>query len=313
MARVVLGLATSHSPLVSSAVEVWPRHAERDRVRADLVGPDGVRRTFDEHRARVWPSVATELVESVWRAKHQRCQRAIAELADTLHRANPGAVVIIGDDQAELFRADGTPALAVYWGGSIRDIALTERQRSQLPPGLREAAWAWHAETDEDYPTASGLAHHLIGRACAAGFDLGQFSEQPAGRGLGHAFVFVRRRLMGPRMYPIVPVFINTFYPPNQPGPGRCYRFGRVLRQAIESWPVDIDVAVVASGGLSHFMVDEQLDRMVLDALRDRDLAAIDALPTDRLHSGSSEIRNWLAAGGAVEHLRMELLDYVPG
>jgi 3-O-methylgallate 3,4-dioxygenase len=50
----------------------------------------------------------------------------------------------------------------------------------------------------------------------------------------------------------------------------------------------------------------------VLDALARRDAAALTALPGAQLDSGNSEIRNWIAAAGAVEHLSMTLVDYVP-
>jgi 3-O-methylgallate 3,4-dioxygenase len=71
-------------------------------------------------------------------------------------------------------------------------------------------------------------------------------------------------------------------------------------------------VGVVGSGGLSHFVVDEALDRHVLAILAKKDAEAIAALPATQLDSGNSEIRNWIAAAGAAEHLEMELVDYVP-
>ena len=40
------------------------------------------------------------------------------------------------------------------------------------------------------------------------------------------------------RQVPVIPVF-NTYYPPNQPTPARCYDFGVALRAAIESAPTD--------------------------------------------------------------------------
>ncbi len=111
---------------------------------------------------------------------------------------------------------------------------------------------------------------------------------------------------------PIVPVLLNTYYPPNQPTPRRCYQLGRAIRQAIEGWPARKRVAVAASGGLSHFFVDEELDRHVLDLLAKKDGDALGALPAAQLESGNSEIRNWIATAGAVEHLAMRLVDYVP-
>jgi hypothetical protein len=109
-----------------------------------------------------------------------------------------------------------------------------------------------------------------------------------------------------------VPVLLNTYFPPNQPTPRRCYQLGQALRRTIEAWPSAKRVGIVASGGLSHFFVDEELDRHVLEILAKRDVDAIGALPAAQLESGSSEIRNWLAAAGAVEHLDLEVLDYVP-
>ena len=37
------------------------------------------------------------------------------------------------------------------------------------------------------------------------------------------------------------------------------------------------------------------------------------SLPRSKLQAGSSEILNWITAGGALEGLRMELIDYIPG
>jgi len=135
---------------------------------------------------------------------------------------------------------------------------------------------------------------------------------QPRHAPFGHAWSFVHQRLMNGKVIPIVPVLLNTYYPPNQPTPKRCYELGRALRRVIEAWPGARRVGVLGSGGLSHFVVDEALDRHVLDILAQRDADAVAALPLDRLNSGNSEIRNWIAAAGALEGLRMRLVDYVP-
>jgi hypothetical protein len=49
-------------------------------------------------------------------------------------------------------------------------------------------------------------------------------------------------------------------------------------------------VAVIASGGLSHFVVDEALDRRVLDGITARDATSLGGLSRDQLRSGTSEI-----------------------
>jgi OH-DDVA oxygenase/3-O-methylgallate 3,4-dioxygenase len=72
-------------------------------------------------------------------------------------------------------------------------------------------------------------------------------------------------------------------------------------------------VAVIASGGLTHFVIDEELDRGVLGAIADGDAAALGAVPRGKLRSGNSEILNWITAAGALEGLKATVVDYVPG
>ena len=82
-------------------------------------------------------------------------------------------------------------------------------------------------------------------------------------------------------------------------------------------WPLHAErdranPGVVASGGLSHFVIDEELDWRVLEGLKAKDARSLVTLPFEKLNSGNSEIRNWLAAAGALERLEMRLIDYVP-
>ena len=76
--------------------------------------------------------------------------------------------------------------------------------------------------------------------------------------------------------------------------------------------PGDARVGILASGGLSHFAVDEELDRMILRAMIKHDADALRRIPTRKLNSGSSEIRNWITVAGATEHLAAQWHDYVP-
>lgn len=117
---------------------------------------------------------------------------------------------------------------------------------------------------------------------------------------------------MNAKTIPTVPIMVNTYYPPNQPTPKRCFDLGRAVRAAIETWPNDARVAVIGSGGLSHFVIDEELDQQILKAMQTKDAEVLSALPPRRLNSGTSEVRNWIATAGAVEHLDMTLIDYVP-
>ena len=127
-----------------------------------------------------------------------------------------------------------------------------------------------------------------------------------------------RRQQVSPELrdevIPNVPVFINTFYPPNQPTVARCYKFGRALGRSIASWQPDKRVAIIASGGLSHFVIDEDFDREALAAMEAKDEARMTALPADRFRSGTSEVKNWIpvAAALAETDLEMNVVDYIP-
>jgi len=107
-------------------------------------------------------------------------------------------------------------------------------------------------------------------------------------------------------------VLINTYFPPNQPSPARCYDLGAALKRAVDALPGDLRVAVIASGGLSHFVVDEDLDRTVLDAMAAGDSETLRRIDPARLNSGSSESRNWIAAAGAGAHLTVRWTEYIP-
>ncbi len=73
-------------------------------------------------------------------------------------------------------------------------------------------------------------------------------------------------------------------------------------------------MAVIASGGLSHFVVEEDLDQMVLDGLKQGDEKAIISLPEERFESGTSECRNWIATAAVMAGtpLKFDLIDFVP-
>jgi 3-O-methylgallate 3,4-dioxygenase len=71
---------------------------------------------------------------------------------------------------------------------------------------------------------------------------------------------------------------------------------------------------VIASGGLSHFVVDEEFDRAGLAALKRKDENALFSIPESLLQSGNSEFKNWIAVAGAVadKPVQMNLIDYLP-
>jgi 3-O-methylgallate 3,4-dioxygenase len=304
MAEIILGIGTSHSPMLSTPHEGFAGHAQRDRANPQVRDFEGLARDKAS-----W--IDRELRPEVTKARHEATQAAIARLRRVLAEVAPDVLVVIGDDQGEWFSADGQPALCIYWGDVVENLPPP---LERMAPSIRSAYWGFYGDgTSRAFPVDAALGRRLVEALTHEHeFDVAHLRVQPRRGPFGHAFSFVHQRLMGERIIPMVPVLLNTYYPPNQPTPRRCYQLGRAIRQVIDAWGADRRVGIVASGGLSHFVVDEALDRRVLEILARKDAAAAAGLPPASLESGNSEIRNWIAAAGALEPLAMELVDYVP-
>ncbi len=133
-------------------------------------------------------------------------------------------LVVVGGDQLGLFSFANMPSLAVFYGEKIAS-------------GLRTSRFATYQL-------------ELLASLIEQGFDVAGVGEIPpadASVGLGHAYGAIVTQIMGEKPIPIVPVFFNTYFPPNQPTPSRCYDLGLALYQAIETSPADLRVGVVAS------------------------------------------------------------------
>jgi aromatic ring-opening dioxygenase catalytic subunit (LigB family) len=137
--------------------------------------------------------------------------------------------------------------------------------------------------------------------------------DDPHKAGFGHAYGFIIERLFKSKPIPVVPILLNTYYPPNAPTARRSYDIGRKIARIIEQSKSDLRVAVAASGGLSHFVVDENLDRKILHAIEKKDAETLRSLSRDELNSGSSEILNWVMVAGMSEKLNNDWSEYYPG
>src|SRR6185437_14863705 len=309
MARIVLGIGTSHTPMLNVGPEEWPLFDELDRQRAHL-HKDGTRATFDELLAIAPSSLRAELAPEKHAQRHGEAMAALSRLHEALTAAKLDAMVIVGDDQHEVYHEGNMPSVLVYRGESIANVPnrtarKTDADVAWRPDWAKRASARYYEEREtRHYPVHAKLANHLTSALIDREFDVASANALPEGEGEGHAFAFVHKRLMDGAANPVVPVFLNTYYPPNQPSPRRCHRLGQELRRAVESLPRDARVGVIASGGLSHFTIDEEFDGRIVRALRERDAQALHELPRKQLNSGNSEIRNWICMAGAVEHLK---------
>jgi len=287
---------------------------ENDKRNQGLIGTDGIVSNYEDLLARADTyRIAKEITADKFQKRHEQNQKAISRLSDSLYKANIDILVMIGDDQQEYLRDDNMPGICIYWGD---EVLVKGRGEASVATG-NEPMIGYFGE-DKTVPTRSDLGHQIIQHLVESEFDVGisKFLDPDRGGraegGIGHAFGYVYHRLMTKGTIPTVPIMLNTYYPPNQPTPKRCYDLGRAIRNAVEAWPTKARVGILASGGLSHFVVDEELDYMAMDGIIAKDIVQLSRLPRERMNSGNSEIRNWIVAGGATEHLDLKYMDYVP-
>ncbi len=321
MARIVLGLGLAHTPQVHTAPEQWQQRLEADHRNKSLWFRG---KAYDWNglvAERAGENLGPQAEPAEREARHARANAAVGRLAQAWRDARPDVAVILGNDQHELFVEDLMPAFTIFWGKELQNLPSTADQISRKPAGIHLAHHGHAPPQALTHPGEPALGRHLIERAMADGFDVAQSqwlreADQRISfsTGIPHAFGFVYRNVMGDQVPPNVPVIINTFFPPNQPTAARCLALGRSIGRAITSWERDLRVAVIGSGGLSHFVVDEAFDQAFLDALVRADHDALVQHPEPWFQAGTSECKNWIAAAGALEGagLRASVVDYVP-
>lgn len=310
MAKLVLGAATSHTSMLLVDAADLPNYRSWDPA-IPLLDPDGERTTYDAEAARRGDTLEPLLTQDRLAARLAEAQANVAHMADAIATAKLDALIVVGDDQNELYLSDNHPALLVYHGETI--AALPYRATPGRAAWLVRASERQYSLEARDFPVAAGLARHIVETLIDREFDVSSAANLPEGRGESHSIAFVHTQLLRNVAVPIVPVFLNAYFPPNQPTPARCYAVGQAIAEAVRTLPDDMRVGIVASGGLSHFLVDEDLDREILRAIKAKDGEALKSIPRHKLNSGSSEIRNWICVAGALEALDVSWTGYVPG
>jgi hypothetical protein len=309
MARVVMGVGTPKTPQVSLPSALWQTGmGENDRKN---LGP----RYADLVAAKA-AQLQSELTPASLEARYQSCQDRLDQLARVVAETAPDALVVFGDEDRDLSTDQNLAPFSIYSGETITVLPLSAWRGAEH---IRAAMWAWYAPEEVHYPAHGDLARYLTQELTKRDFDIACSTAQPPGAGFNSSFTFVIRRILHGLAVPIVPIAINAQFQQNRPTLGRCYALGQAVGNAIGDWDGDKRVGIVASGGLSHILLDEDFDHAVLEALRTRNVEGLHMLADEYLESddhmlnGAGEVRCWVAAAGALEHLSMQLLRYEPG
>ena len=275
MAKMVLNFAASHTPMLTIEGKRWEERAVEDLDMSRLNLSDGRFVTYDELARENGSPYAGVATREKFLEIDAAAQRALDHLADQLERASPDVVVIVGDDQGDLFSLSNMPAMSIYYGKEI--LTRKAPMTPQSPEWFKVAMKGYGMDEVHSYPGHPDLANELICGLMERDIDVAAAArvDDPHKAGIGHGVGFIVERLFRGRSIPVVPILLNTYYPPNVPTARRSYAIGRALADIITTCASDLRVVVIASGGLSHFVVDEELDRRVIAAIKNRDVAAL--------------------------------------
>jgi protocatechuate 4,5-dioxygenase beta chain len=225
--------------------------------------------------------------DDYWQPIFAGYPRAREWLADV----KPDVAVMIYNDHGLNFFLDKMPTFAIG--------AATE---------YRNADEGWGLPTVAPFPGDPKLSWHIIESVMADEFDVTTCQEML----VDHAFT-VPLALLWPgrnrREVRTVPVALNTVQHP-LPSPARCFKLGRALGRAIESYEEDLRVVVIGTGGMSHQLdgeragfINREFDLRCLDSIVD-DPAALTRYTIHDLvglaGTQGVELISWLVMRGAL-------------
>ena len=242
---------------------------------------------------RNWPAIAPHWKESL--------TAGFTELGRRIKAARPDVLIEISPDHWVNFFIDNLPGICVGVG---------DTHDGPPEPWLKEFPHRTIAGPPE-------LASHIVRTAVDDDFEP-SVSYKLA---LDHGFCIPLWKAALEPLPPIVPIIFNDLEPP-LPSVRRCYNWGTMLARAIETYPGDLRVAILATGGLSHSIgeptmgrIEEAFDRACLARFEEGNPPSLIAFLNEELPkigNGAAEIRNWVAAHGAAGGTGFELIRYDP-
>ena len=233
--------------------------------------------------------------EENWRRlpepERNNLRAGFANARQLLEAARPDVLITFADDHFDRCFYDNLPAFLIGVGEEAAGPAIAGFDLPQVR-----------------VPIAAEMARFILREGLEGGVDFA-FSEELA---LDHAEMAPMMHLTPRWDLPLIPIVVNAFAPP-MPTLKRCFNVGAFVRECVERWPHHERVAVLGTGGLSHWVgppetgkINEAFDRWFLERLTTGRISEI----TERYAryedlelvagNGGHEIRDWLAVAGAM-------------
>src|SRR5438876_1236232 len=219
--------------------------------------------------------------------------RAMNELGKVLDETKPDVIIFLGADHVETFSVTCVPTFAIVAG---------------------DTAHAKFAGREHKLPIHRGMAEDILHKLVEDyNFDI-SYSEDAE---LGHAFSIPFEYVIGKRNIPVIPFFTNVYVPP-LPTPKRCEALGKALAEIVKGRKEK--VAIIASGGMSHFPgttkylhPEFDFDRWLVSQFEEGNTKALLNMTNTQLDEvGNTEMLSWAVMFGATGQVHGELIDYIP-
>lgn len=156
----------------------------------------------------------------------------IESFRETLTKANPDVLVMVGSDHFHQLWLDNMPQFLVGKAPYFDANYYNEEREFGLP--------RYTLKGEEQ------LGGHILRGGLDMGFDLA-FSNELR---IDHSITCPIITLRPEADLPIVPIYTNIFAPP-LPRPQRFVDLGKAIRELVEGWDSDARVAIIGTGHLS--------------------------------------------------------------
>lgn len=226
----------------------------------------------------------------------EACYGAMGRVREHLAEVAPDALILFGTDHFNTYSLDMVPPWCIGRGDKFDGYA------DNMPFYAVEGA--------------PEFAHELLNGLVEEGFELA-FSDEMK---LDHSFMGPLHFVTPNMSLPVVPIFQNCLAAPF-PTPRRCFELGATIRRVVEGMPDGSRVAIIGTGGLSHWIggpdhgrLNEDFDKEFLERFAAGDMEFLRSLTTqviaDELGNGGQEVRNWITVRGAAPDFTVDVVYY---
>ena len=153
-----------------SSRENWQAMFDHVDCRAPIYDFEGKPRSFEELLKSTPASASSKISAAAQAERHQQTMDAMDRLQSAIAKAKLDVLIIFGDDQREIFGDECRPAIAVYYGDSIRNA-----------PAPAEPTTSWYLQDQRKrmddkherfYPCHAGLGTYIAAGLTDRGFDI---------------------------------------------------------------------------------------------------------------------------------------------